>query len=352
MNTADLIPFILLELKNGDKYGFELIKEIEKKSNGRIIIKQPTLYTVLKKLEKSKFISSYWEDSEIGGKRHYYKITNNGLVQTTTLPDYATLLANALGEEVLEQDLVQPVESPIPSEEVFNDNSVDSKTEVQANLDNTSLVKSDNGEEFAENNKVSKFTENIEPTEIKIVDNKNTDILTPYVSSKTAYEEQIEYIDFKDLKKDENYKTSKKVVKSLLLKNLLMSVSILALTLIFTLICAKLMKSSVFYIAVAVCVIFALFCPPVFISKYDEKLDKIQALGYNYNLKKAITCFSIFTLVVVIVVLIANIKIHSSFVNIFSVKNFANFYAPILLAGSAFLDILFAKLMKLKFHKE
>ena len=31
---------------------FELTKDIETKSNGRIVIKQPTLYTVLKKLEK------------------------------------------------------------------------------------------------------------------------------------------------------------------------------------------------------------------------------------------------------------------------------------------------------------
>ena len=71
MKTADLIPLILIELAGGDKYGFELTKAIEDKSNQQIQIKQPTLYTVLKKLEKSKFISSYWEDSEIGGKRHY-----------------------------------------------------------------------------------------------------------------------------------------------------------------------------------------------------------------------------------------------------------------------------------------
>ena len=79
MKTADLIPLILLELNECDKYGFELTKSIENKSHGKIIIKQPTLYTILKKLEKTKFITSYWQDSEIGGKRHYYKITDNGI---------------------------------------------------------------------------------------------------------------------------------------------------------------------------------------------------------------------------------------------------------------------------------
>ncbi len=92
MKTTDLIPLILLELNDGDKYGFELTKSIETKSNGKIIIKQPTLYTVLKKLEKSKFISSYWQDSDIGGKRHYYKITDNGRLQVSTLPSFDILL--------------------------------------------------------------------------------------------------------------------------------------------------------------------------------------------------------------------------------------------------------------------
>jgi len=77
MKTTDLIPLILLELKGEDKYGLEITKSIEKRSSSRIKIKQHTLYTILKKLEKSKFITSYWLDSAIGGKRHYYKITQN-----------------------------------------------------------------------------------------------------------------------------------------------------------------------------------------------------------------------------------------------------------------------------------
>lgn len=99
MKTAELIPLILLELSSGDKYGFELTKSIETKSNGKVVIKQPTLYTVLKKLEKSKFISSYWEDSEIGGKRHYYKLTENGRNQVSTLPPFSVLVANLSNED-------------------------------------------------------------------------------------------------------------------------------------------------------------------------------------------------------------------------------------------------------------
>ncbi|MBR1987580.1 MAG: helix-turn-helix transcriptional regulator [Clostridia bacterium] len=98
MKTTDLIPLILLELNDSDKYGFELTKSIESKSQGKIVIKQPTLYTILKKLEKSKFISSYWQDSDIGGKRHYYKITGNGRMQVSTLPSFSVLIANIMSD--------------------------------------------------------------------------------------------------------------------------------------------------------------------------------------------------------------------------------------------------------------
>lgn len=98
MKTTDLIPIILYQLVDGDRYGYEIIKQIEDSSNGGIIIKQPTLYSVLKKLEQGRFISSYWQDSEIGGKRHYYKLTDNGKSQLDTYPAYQQLLKDVLGE--------------------------------------------------------------------------------------------------------------------------------------------------------------------------------------------------------------------------------------------------------------
>ena len=69
---------ILKILFEGDKYGYEICKEVEEKSNGSYELKQPTLYSCLKRLENQGLISSYWEDSDIGGKRHYYKLTESG----------------------------------------------------------------------------------------------------------------------------------------------------------------------------------------------------------------------------------------------------------------------------------
>ena len=70
---------ILNILAEGDKYGYEIIDEVQKRSNGAFELKQPTLYSCLNRMEKNGLISSYWLDSDIGGKRHYYKLTDNGL---------------------------------------------------------------------------------------------------------------------------------------------------------------------------------------------------------------------------------------------------------------------------------
>lgn len=69
---------ILESLLDGDKYGYEIIKEVKEKSDGKVELKQPSLYSSLKRFEQKGLISSYWGDSDIGGRRHYYSITEVG----------------------------------------------------------------------------------------------------------------------------------------------------------------------------------------------------------------------------------------------------------------------------------
>lgn len=74
------VPNILLKaLQSGDKYGYEINKEIETKSKGRYFLKEASLYSGLKRLESAGFITSYWKDGELGMRRHYYSITPAGL---------------------------------------------------------------------------------------------------------------------------------------------------------------------------------------------------------------------------------------------------------------------------------
>lgn len=70
---------ILNALYYGDKYGYEIAREIKDKTENKYEIKQPTLYGYLKRLEQSNLILSYWGGGDSnGGRRRYYKLTEQG----------------------------------------------------------------------------------------------------------------------------------------------------------------------------------------------------------------------------------------------------------------------------------
>ena len=75
---ANLSELILFVLRQKAKFGNEITSEILALTDNQIEIKQATLYSTLKKLEQKRLITSYWEDSKIGGKRHYYLLTDLG----------------------------------------------------------------------------------------------------------------------------------------------------------------------------------------------------------------------------------------------------------------------------------
>lgn len=142
MKTTDLIPILLYHLKDGDKYGLELVNACSECSDGKITVKQPTLYSILKKLEKSKFISSYWEDSDIGGKRHYFKITENGLSQLETYPPLEDLVKMAVADDLTEikteaeeEKEIKPIEK-VKSPSPFDNFSIEKIASVEEKKEN------------------------------------------------------------------------------------------------------------------------------------------------------------------------------------------------------------------------
>ena len=81
--SSDLIrghinTIILRSLYDGDRYGYEIIAEIERKSHGQYSLKQPSLYSALKRLEKEGYVTSYWGGSVGGGRRKYFSLTEEG----------------------------------------------------------------------------------------------------------------------------------------------------------------------------------------------------------------------------------------------------------------------------------
>lgn len=77
---GNVTTIILGSLWNRDRYGYDILKEIEQKSEGQYKLKQPTLYNQLKRLEKQGLISSYEGDPDDtgGGRRRYYSLTAEG----------------------------------------------------------------------------------------------------------------------------------------------------------------------------------------------------------------------------------------------------------------------------------
>jgi len=70
--------FILRFLANGDSYGYDIHKAISTATEGVYEIKQPTLYSCLKRLEKQGFITSYDGETSNGAQRKYYAISDKG----------------------------------------------------------------------------------------------------------------------------------------------------------------------------------------------------------------------------------------------------------------------------------
>ena len=377
MKTVDLIPLILLELNECDKYGFELTKNIENKSNGKIIIKQPTLYTLLKKLEKSKFIASYWQDSDIGGKRHYYKLTENGKMQVSTLPAYDFLLKNALSEEdddenednpqlnstiatateekpsIMDELLNQPsapTETILPTEEVFADNSIDNSTEMEINLSNIEMLKTENisqDEQFATNTNVMKFTEKVvtslpETQKDNQSTNSYSNTILDVEFSIPKSEKQIEYVDYIDLKNNDKYKYSKKISKKLVLQALTTSGSLIVMLIICSIATFFSARSTLYYFFFIASILTALFYPIIMISNSEQLRLKYQEKRYETNTKLKLYVGMTITIVIVLLCVLINVCTGNNTISLMlSIENFENFYAPILFTSVFYLDVLF-----------
>lgn len=79
--AASTKPLILSILTHGENYGYQIIKEVERLSQGELQWTDAMLYPVLKRMEKEGTIQSQWVTTESGRKRKYFKITPAGTEQ-------------------------------------------------------------------------------------------------------------------------------------------------------------------------------------------------------------------------------------------------------------------------------
>lgn len=99
--STSLLLLQLLEEK--DMYGYELVKELEKRSCNEFTVKEGTLYPALHKLEKQEYIECYWQEQTKGPARKYYRITDAGkemlLEKTEEWDNFVSVMNKLMGRK-------------------------------------------------------------------------------------------------------------------------------------------------------------------------------------------------------------------------------------------------------------
>ena len=76
--TRFIDDILLKVISLGDCYGYSISKTIAQITDDSWQIKEATLYSGLRRLEKEQLINAYWGDESQGGRRKYYGLTQVG----------------------------------------------------------------------------------------------------------------------------------------------------------------------------------------------------------------------------------------------------------------------------------
>ena len=94
---------LLCLLEHQPMYGYQVVKELETRSQGYFKFKEGTLYPALHRLEKSGLITGKWQMLSNGRQRRYYHITAKGqaklVLEKTQWLDFFTAVSLILQPE-------------------------------------------------------------------------------------------------------------------------------------------------------------------------------------------------------------------------------------------------------------
>jgi DNA-binding PadR family transcriptional regulator len=69
---------VLSAFADGEKYGYQVVRELENRSEGFFRLKEGTLYPILHRLESQGLLSARWQTMPNGSERRYYALTGAG----------------------------------------------------------------------------------------------------------------------------------------------------------------------------------------------------------------------------------------------------------------------------------
>ena len=88
---------VLGVLDGEEMYGYQIIKELERRSETVFSLKEGTLYPILHTLEQDGLLEAYWEETDSARKRRFYKITRKGKKELQRQKEEWKAYADAVG---------------------------------------------------------------------------------------------------------------------------------------------------------------------------------------------------------------------------------------------------------------
>ncbi len=94
---------VLSVMQGQDRYGYQIIRELEQLSEDVFQLNEGTLYPILHALELEGCLTSRWEDTDAARRRKYYHLTDKGQRELerrmAEFDTYATAVRKVLGGE-------------------------------------------------------------------------------------------------------------------------------------------------------------------------------------------------------------------------------------------------------------
>jgi len=103
LKRGSLELIVLHLLAPGEAYGYEIVSKLTAETDGDLEVTDGTLYPVLYRLERAGFVAVRWETPARGVPRKYYRLTDQGRQELSTLTQewttFAGAMARLLGQE-------------------------------------------------------------------------------------------------------------------------------------------------------------------------------------------------------------------------------------------------------------
>jgi len=96
LKRGSLELIVLHLLAPGEAYGYEIVSKLTAMHNGALELTDGTLYPVLYRLERAKYVAVRWETPERGVPRKYYRLTDEGREELERLREEWTTFAKAM----------------------------------------------------------------------------------------------------------------------------------------------------------------------------------------------------------------------------------------------------------------